>query len=225
MYARSDPNFDTIKCTWKLGEKQQSPHTKEEFCPMPPKIMDSVLEAIGRTPMVRLSNIAAAEGLKCEILAKCEFFNAGGSVKDRIGRRMLYDAEKSGRVKPGDTLIEATSGNTGIGLALAAAVKGYNMIITLPEKMSTEKTDVLQALGAKIVRTPTECDFDHPGIFYSLSLVDFYTKDSGELTPQTDLTHFCYRESHQHRHKAVKVNSKQPHSRSVRESRQSSSSL
>lgn len=110
---------------------------------MPPKIMDSVLDAIGSTPMVRLDRIRDAEGLKCEILGKCEFFNAGGSVKDRIGRRMLLDAEKSGRIKKGDTLIEATSGNTGIGLALAAAVKGYNMIITLPEKMSTEKTDVL----------------------------------------------------------------------------------
>lgn len=110
---------------------------------MPPKIMDSALDAIGRTPLIRLNNIMKAEGLKCELLAKCEFFNAGGSVKDRIGRRMLLDAEKSGRIKPGDTLIEATSGNTGIGLSLAAAIKGYNMIITLPEKMSTEKTDVL----------------------------------------------------------------------------------
>lgn len=105
--------------------------------------MDTILDAIGHTPLVRLNHITKAEGLKCEILAKCEFFNAGGSVKDRIGKRMLLDAENSGRIKPGDTLIEATSGNTGIGLALAAAVKGYNMIITLPEKMSTEKTDVL----------------------------------------------------------------------------------
>jgi len=110
---------------------------------MPPKIMDSVLDAIGNTPLIRLNHIPKAEGLKCEILVKCEFFNAGGSTKDRIGKRMLIDAEESGRIKPGDTLIEATSGNTGIGLALAAAVKGYKMIITLPEKMSTEKTDVL----------------------------------------------------------------------------------
>jgi len=110
--------------------------------------MDSVLDAIGHTPMIRLNRIPQSEGLKCEILAKCEFFNSGGSLKDRIGKRMLLDAEKSGRIKPGDTLIEATSGNTGIGLALTAAVRGYDMIITLPEKMSTEKTDVLQALGA-----------------------------------------------------------------------------
>jgi cystathionine beta-synthase len=95
-------------------------------------------------------------------VAKCEFFNAGGSVKDRIGRRMVEDAEKQGRIKPGDTLIEPTSGNTGIGLALAAAVKGYKMIITLPEKMSQEKVDVLKALGAQIIRTPTEAAWDAP---------------------------------------------------------------
>lgn len=95
-------------------------------------------------------------------VAKCEYFNAGGSVKDRIGKRMVEDAERSGRLKPGDTLIEPTSGNTGIGLALAAAIKGYKMIITLPEKMSKEKVDVLKALGAQIYRTPTEAAFDSP---------------------------------------------------------------
>jgi cystathionine beta-synthase len=95
-------------------------------------------------------------------VAKCEYFNAGGSVKDRIGKRMVEDAEKSGRIKPGDTLIEPTSGNTGIGLALAAAVKGYKMIITLPEKMSQEKVDVLKGLGAQIIRTPTEAAWDAP---------------------------------------------------------------
>ncbi len=100
-----------------------------------PKILGSILEHIGNTPVVRINKIARAEGLKCELLAKCEFFNAGGSVKDRIGKRMIEDAEKSGRIKPGDTLIEPTSGNTGIGLALTAAIKGYRMIITLPEKV------------------------------------------------------------------------------------------
>jgi len=124
--------------------------------------MDTILENIGGTPLVRVSKIAAEEGLECELLAKCEFFNAGGSVKDRIGRRMVEDAEKAGRIKPGDTLIEPTSGNTGIGLALAAAVKGYRMIITLPEKMSQEKVDVLKALGAEIIRTPDAAAWDSP---------------------------------------------------------------
>jgi cystathionine beta-synthase len=109
-----------------------------------------------------IHRITADEGLECEILAKCEYFNAGGSVKDRIALRMVEDAERSGRIKPGDVLIEPTSGNTGIGLALAAAIKGYRCIITLPEKMSKEKVDVLKALGAEIIRTPTEAAFDSP---------------------------------------------------------------
>jgi cystathionine beta-synthase len=126
------------------------------------KIMNTILDNIGNTPMVRINRIGKNEGVRCEMLAKCEFFNAGGSLKDRIGRRMVEDAEASGRIKPGDTLIEATSGNTGIGLSLAAAVKGYNMIITLPEKMSKEKSDVMKALGAQIIRTPTEAAWYAP---------------------------------------------------------------
>ncbi len=123
-------------------------------------ILDSIMDAVGTTPMVRLSRIGAE--LPCELVAKCEFMNPGGSVKDRIGVRMLLDAEKSGRIKPGDTLIEPTSGNTGIGMALAAAVRGYRMIITMPEKMSQEKQVVLEALGAEIIRTPTEAAWDSP---------------------------------------------------------------
>ena len=123
-------------------------------------IKESILEAIGNTPMVRLNTVSKKTG--CEILAKCEFLNAGGSVKDRIGKRMVEEAEKSGRIKPGDTLIEPTSGNTGIGMALAAAIKGYRMIITMPEKMSREKQVVLEALGAEIIRTPTEAAWDAP---------------------------------------------------------------
>ncbi|KAJ3302378.1 hypothetical protein HDV03_005019 [Kappamyces sp. JEL0829] len=112
--------------------------------------------------MVRLNRIGKEEGLECELVAKCEFFNSGGSVKDRIGKRMVEGGEADGILKPGSVLIEPTSGNTGIGLALAAAVKGYRAIITLPEKMSQEKVDVLKALGAEIIRTPTEAAWDSP---------------------------------------------------------------
>ena len=93
---------------------------------------------------------------------KCEFLNPGGSVKDRIGYRMVEDAERAGRLKPGCTIIEPTSGNTGIGIAMACAVKGYKCLIVMPEKMSTEKVDALKALGAQIIRTPTEASFDSP---------------------------------------------------------------
>jgi len=123
-------------------------------------LFESILDVIGHTPAVRLQRVGA--DLPCEMWVKCEYLNPGGSVKDRIGARMLLEAEKAGRIKPGDTLIEPTSGNTGIGLALAAAVRGYRVVITLPEKMSLEKESVLRALGAEIVRTPTEAAWDAP---------------------------------------------------------------
>ena len=127
----------------------------------PEMILSNILGAVGHTPIVRFSRIGA--NLPCAPLyGKCEFLNPGGSVKDRIAVRMVDEAEKSGRIKPGDTLIEPTSGNTGIGMALSAAVKGYRMIITMPEKMSLEKEVVLKALGAEIVRTPTEAAWDSP---------------------------------------------------------------
>lgn len=148
-------------CTWDPEKKQESVHPCEKLTAKP-KIMDSILDNIGNTPLVRINTITASEGIECELLAKCEFFNAGGSVKDRIGKRMVLDAEKSGRIKKGDVLIEPTSGNTGIGMALTAALRGYRMIITLPEKMSKEKVDVLKGLGAEIIRTPTEAAFDSP---------------------------------------------------------------
>ena len=121
-------------------------------------ILKNILDTVGDTPIVRLNKIG--NDLKCKLYAKCEFFNPGGSIKDRIGKQMIEVAENEGRIKPGDTLIEPTSGNTGIGLALAAAVKGYKMIITMPEKMSKEKEVVLKALGATIYRTPTEAAWD-----------------------------------------------------------------
>ncbi|KAF5889454.1 cystathionine beta-synthase-like, partial [Clarias magur] len=150
------------RCTWQLGNMNTpSPHVHTERTKAP-GILPNILRHIGDTPLVRINKIPKMFGVKCEILAKCEFFNAGGSVKDRIAARMVEDAERDGTLKPGDTIIEPTSGNTGIGLALAAAVKGYRCIIVMPEKMSMEKVDVLRALGAEIVRTPTAARFDSP---------------------------------------------------------------
>ena len=147
--AESYPKHDYVmekkglhnECTWKLGAKDNDakcPHLREtrDFTA---KIKDSIVDCIGNTPMVRVNNISKAEKLECELLVKCEFMNPGGSVKDRIGRRMIVDAEKSGRIKKGDILIEPTSGNTGVGLSMVSAAKGYRMIITMPEKMSQEK--------------------------------------------------------------------------------------
>merc|ERR1719245_2262993 len=152
------------RCTWSTTntDKSKSPHSEPTPRASRDGIMPDVLHAIGNTPLVRINRISSAANLKCTLLAKCEFFNAGGSVKDRIALRMVEDAEKAGLSKPGDTIIEPTSGNTGIGLALAAAVKGYRCIILMPEKMSAEKVDTLRALGAEIIRTPTSATFDSP---------------------------------------------------------------
>ncbi|KAI8931210.1 hypothetical protein NX059_011559 [Plenodomus lindquistii] len=129
---------------------------------IPPVVMDSITQQIGNTPLVRLNKIPQSLGIRATVYVKIEAFNAGGSVKDRIALRMIEEAERSGRIQPGDTLIEPTSGNTGIGLALVGAVKGYKTIITLPEKMSPEKVAVLKALGAEIIRTPTSAAWDSP---------------------------------------------------------------
>ncbi len=123
-------------------------------------IYDDILQVIGNTPVVRLNRIAGE--LPVELYGKCEFLNPGGSVKDRIGARMVAGLEKSGRISPSTTLIEPTSGNTGVGLCMASAVRGYRQIITMPEKMSQEKQVVMEALGAEIIRTPTEAAHDAP---------------------------------------------------------------
>lgn len=128
---------------------------------------NNILQAVGKTPLVRFNRIG--NDLPCEVYGKCEYFNPGGSVKDRIAIHMVEEAEKAGIIKPGYTLIEATSGNTGIGIALAGAVKGYKVIITMPEKMSHEKQVVLEALGATIYRTPTEAAYDSPESHISLA--------------------------------------------------------
>lgn len=130
-------------------------------------VFDNILQTIGKTPIVKLNHIS--KELPAELYVKCEFMNPGGSVKDRIGYYMVEQAEKAGKIKVGDTLIEPTSGNTGIGIALAGAVKGYHVIITMPEKMSREKQVVLEALGAKIYRTPTEAAWDAPDSHISLA--------------------------------------------------------
>jgi cystathionine beta-synthase len=127
----------------------------------------NILETIGRTPVVRLNRVAA--GVRATLVAKLEYMNPGGSVKDRIGIRMLEDAEARGLVRPGGTIIEGTSGNTGMGLALAAAVKGYQSIFTMPDKMSQEKINALRALGAEVIVTPTEVEHDDPRSYHSVA--------------------------------------------------------
>ena len=117
------------------------------------KVYNTVTELIGNTPLLRLSNFIAANGLEAEIYTKLEYFNPAGSVKDRIAKAMLDDAEEKGALKPGATIIEPTSGNTGIGLAAVAAARGYKIILTMPETMSVERRNLLKAYGAQIVLT------------------------------------------------------------------------
>ena len=151
-------------CPFKpeIGQKDPAnPHYHEDQSYHQKKIYDSILDAVGNTPLIRINNITKMEGIKCEILAKCEFLNPGGSVKDRIGRRMVLDAEREGVLKPGCSIMEPTSGNTGLGLTMAASAKGYKTIIAMPEKMSAEKRAVLGELGAEIIRTPNHYGFDH----------------------------------------------------------------
>ena len=118
------------------------------------KIASNVLDLIGGTPLVELKDITEANGSKARVLAKLEFYNPANSVKDRIGKAIIEAAEASGELKPGGTIVEATSGNTGIALALAGAAKGYKVILTMPETMSTERRVLLRAYGAEIVLTP-----------------------------------------------------------------------
>jgi cystathionine beta-synthase len=121
---------------------------------------ESILEAIGQTPLVRLQRVT--EGLRCPVYVKLEAMNPGGSVKDRVGLAMILEGERRGWLKPGGTIIEATAGNTGVGLAMAAAVRGYRCIFVLPDKMSSEKVRLLQAYGAEVVITPTSVPPDSP---------------------------------------------------------------
>src|ERR1044071_7520386 len=128
---------------------------------------DSVLDAIGGTPMIRLSRVT--RGIRTPVYAKAEFFNPGGSLKDRIGLPIIEAAEKDGTLKPGGTIVEATSGNTGTALAIAAAIRGYKCIFTMPDKMSQEKVRLLKAFGADVIITPTAVPPDHPDSYVMMA--------------------------------------------------------
>ncbi|MGE3342981.1 MAG: pyridoxal-phosphate dependent enzyme [Vicinamibacterales bacterium] len=131
------------------------------------KICDNILQAIGQTPLVRLNRLTA--DIPATVLAKIETFNPGNSIKDRMALKMVEDAERDGRLKPGGTIIEGTSGNTGMGLAIAAVVKGYKCIFTTTDKQSKEKVDALRALGAEVIVCPTNVEPEDPRSYYSVS--------------------------------------------------------
>src|SRR5512141_3269099 len=130
-------------------------------------IKPDVLSAIGNTPLVRLNHVT--RGVKATVLAKLEFLNPGGSVKDRIGIEMIEAAEREGKLHPGGTIVEATSGNTGAGLAIAAAVRGYRCIFVMPDKMSDEKIRFLRAFGARVIITPTAVGPEDPRSYYNVA--------------------------------------------------------
>jgi cystathionine beta-synthase len=120
----------------------------------------SVLDTVGDTPLIRMARVGA--GIRTPVFGKAEYANPGGSVKDRIGLAIIEAAERAGTLRPGGTVVEGTSGNTGVGLAMAAAIKGYHCIFTMPDKMSQEKVRLLKAYGAEVVITPTAVPPDHP---------------------------------------------------------------
>ncbi|MFN7709292.1 MAG: pyridoxal-phosphate dependent enzyme, partial [Sphingobacteriia bacterium] len=127
----------------------------------------NILDTLGNTPMVRLNQVV--QNLKCTVLAKVEYFNPGNSVKDRIAVEMVTEAERTGKLKPGGTIIEGTSGNTGFGLALAAVVRGYRLICTITDKQSQEKIDILRSLGAEVIVCPTNVEPEDPQSYYSVA--------------------------------------------------------
>tara|TARA_Y100000768_G_scaffold54774_1_gene36326 strand:- start:3358 stop:4335 length:978 start_codon:yes stop_codon:yes gene_type:complete len=141
------------------------------------KVSNNILETIGNTPMVKLNKIT--NEVEAKVYAKLEYFNPGASVKDRMAVKMVEDAEKSGYLKPGGTIVEGTSGNTGMGLALAAIVKGYKLICVSTDKQSKEKLDILKAMGAKVIVCPTNVPASDPKSYYSVS------KKIGEETPNS----------------------------------------
>src|SRR5713101_1647121 len=135
--------------------------------PAVPDLSENILGTIGHTPLVRLNRVG--RGLSCTLAAKVEFFNPGGSVKDRIALNIIEAAEREGRLKPGGTVVEATSGNTGVGLAIVCAIKGYKSVFVMPDKMSGEKIRLLRAFGSKVVITPTAVPPDDPRSYYKVA--------------------------------------------------------
>ena len=157
-----------------------------------PKPYDDVLELIGWTPLIRLNKVT--RGIRTPVYAKAEFFNPGGSIKDRIGGPIIEQAEREGRLKPGGTIVEGTSGNTGIGLALAAARKGYKCIFTMPDKMSQEKVRLLKAFGAEVIVTPTAVPPDHPDNYVMMA------KRIAHETPNAILANQFYNDANPQAH-------------------------
>ena len=148
-------------------ETASEPAREARTVPGPPPIVETILETVGNTPMVRLRHVAAE--CPATVLAKVESFNPGGSVKDRIAVAIVQEAEAKGLLKPGGTIVEATSGNTGMGLALVAAVKGYRAIFVMPDKVSKEKINLLKSFGAEVVITPTALPPDSPESYYEVA--------------------------------------------------------
>ena len=153
----------------------------------------SMVELIGNTPLVKLSSVAA--GVPATVLAKVEYFNPGGSVKDRIALRMIEAAEKSGELRPGGTIVEPTSGNTGVGLAIVAQTRGYRCVFVCPDKVSTDKINVLRAYGAEVVVCPTAVPPEHPESYYNVSdrlvrEIEGAWKPNQYVNPNNPLSHY-----------------------------------
>ncbi|HEY4130689.1 MAG TPA: cystathionine beta-synthase [Gemmatimonadaceae bacterium] len=157
-----------------------------------PRPYDDVIELIGQTPLIRLNKVT--RGIRTPVYAKAEFFNPGGSIKDRIGGPIIEQAEREGRLKPGGTIVEGTSGNTGIGLAIVAARKGYKCIFTMPDKMSQEKVRLLKAFGAEVIVTPTAVPADHPDNYVMMA------KRIAHETPNAILANQFYNDANSQAH-------------------------
>ena len=156
---------------------------------------DNVLDTIGWTPLIRLNRVT--RGVRTPVYGKADFFNPGGSVKDRIGLPIIEQAEREGKLKPGGTIVEGTSGNTGVGLALAAALRGYKCIFTLPDKMSQEKVRLLKAFGAEVIVTPTAVPPDHPDNYVMMA------KRIADETPNAILANQFYNQANPTAHFAT----------------------